>query len=453
VFGVLVLLCAVSPALALYNCSWHHRGHTYDLFPASRWGHQGDYQDDGQLTHLYSYSMNLCQPSHTQHCGDRGFGMCQYDRITKRYTHDLGFWSGPQPVWSLIDDTNPRSGLKLVFTNGRSCNVSNIFRPITTTVLLPCHDLIPSNTFHVVENLPSCAFQFTLPGHVGCPLPPLPEPPLPEIPHSYRATMEVTIASHNETFWLHEIFDVQKQKVRNDQFFHPGGFVTNVIDFRGHHRYNVINGSKCVMNNISPTERMESVFDMLREHRHILRFRGILEARGVICDVWEGWWTFVRDGQTYYEDAVWFFALPHWRVIEDPLLHRRPVSAYLRSNFSRSHLRFPELHAIQFIEFQPHLDHRAEREVDLQWQWGCPGGPDRPSDRRPNFDGMSSGGVAGLSLFFLALGGAFGVGGLWYYQKRTGTAGSYGTIGTTSGSTASDGTATAGGSYQSASDE
>jgi len=31
---------------------------------------------------------------------------------------------------------------------------------------------------------------------------------------------------------------------------------------------------------------------------------------------------------------------------------------------------------------------------------------------------MDDGSVAGLSIFMLALGGAFGVGGFWYYQKR-----------------------------------
>jgi len=269
----------------------------------------------------------------------------------------------------------------------------------------------------------------------------------------------VTVTQHNETFWLHEIWDTPKQKVRNDQFFHPGGWLTTLLDFSTHQRYSIINGTQCTARVISPTERMESVFDLLRHHRDRLRFRGVQESRGILCDVWEGWWTFQVDGKEYYEDAMWFFALPTWRVVEDPFLHRRPVSTFMRTNYSRSHLRFPETYSIHFVEFQAHLNSRAEREVDINWRWNCPGGPPAPS--RPNHDGMSSGGVAGLSIFMLALGGACGVGGLWYYQKRTGTAG-YGAIGATGGGSAAAPAAAAapvaaggGGapSYQSAADE
>jgi len=447
---VLFALALLAPASAWYNCTWHHGGYTYDLYRAARWFQQGDYQDDGALTHLYSYSMNLCMPSHEPSCGDRGFGICQYTRGTRHFRMDLGYWSGAQPNWEMLDPSAAEKGIKLTFTNGRQCNNSRVFVPSTLTIVMPCHtEELPRHQFTVVENLPACNFQFTLPGHAGCPLHPLPEPAHPDVPHSYRATTEITISSHNETFWLNEIHDVRKNKVRNDQFLHPGGWITNVVDYNAHHRYSIVNGSQCQLHAISPTEKMESVFDMWREHRTRLRFRGILESRGVLCDVWEGWWTFQRDGNIYYEDATWFFALPHWRVVEDPLLHRRPVSAFLRSNYSRAHLRWPEMHALHWVEFQPHLDARSSREVDLQWEWNCPGGPPRP-EPRPNQDGMSSGGVAGLSIFFLALGGACGVGGLWYYQKRTGGAGGYGTIGAAAGGTPA---ATGGQTYHSAPDE
>ena len=49
---------------------------------------------------------------------------------------------------------------------------------------------------------------------------------------------------------------------------------------------------------------------------------------------------------------------------------------------------------------------------------GGPTPPPRPNDLGGG--GMDSGSVAGISIFMIALGGAFGVGGLWYYQKRRG---------------------------------
>jgi len=427
----LLALFLVLGLATAYNCTWRGPYNSFfDLFLATRWGHQGDYHGRGQSL---DYRMNFCNPSHTGDCNIGAYGICSFQQTTTHMVEQLGFWSGAQPQWQLLDDRDPRHGLQLTFRNGQPCNHSGTFIPRTTVVRLPCGPNPHPLEFNIRENFDTCHFTIDHPGLANCPIGQLPPPHFPEIPWDYRSTMEVTVSMHNETFWLHEIWDVRKNKVRNDQFFHPGGWVTTLLDFGAHNRYSIINGTQCTMRAISPTERMESVFDLLRKHRDRLRYRGIHESRGILCDSWEGYWTFQVDGQEYYEDATWFFALPTWRVVEDPFLHRRPVSVHMRTNYSRSHLRFPEQYSIHFVEFQPSLNARSEREVELQWQWNCPGGPPVPS--RPNTDGMSSGGVAGLSIFMLALGGACGVGGLWYYQKRTGTGG-YGAIGGTADASA-----------------
>jgi len=184
----------------------------------------------------------------------------------------------------------------------------------------------------------------------------------------------------------------------------------------------VINGTHCFRHALPPDMPMYSIFDMLRDHRDRLVYQGVYPTtRGILCDMWEGHWVATsHDGITYFEDAIWFFARPDWKVIEDPNLNRRPVTVFIRSNYTRSHLRSLEMHAIQFFEYQDNLNARAEREVELNPEWRCPGGPAPPPRPDAGSGGMDSGSVAGISIFMIALGGAFGVGGLWYYQKRRG---------------------------------
>jgi len=177
-------------------------------------------------------------------------------------------------------------------------------------------------------------------------------PQFPVLPVNYRSTLEVTVTDHTETFWVHEIHDTNKLRVRNDQYLHPGGWVTSLVAFDEHKRYSIFNGSSCVVHNLPPTIKMHSIFDMLRDHMPQLVYQGHYDARGVRCDMWEGHWTYQEDGLTYSEDAIWFFALPHFNVVEDPNLHRRPVQAILRTNNTRSHIVSFNFHVINFLEYQ-----------------------------------------------------------------------------------------------------
>jgi len=388
-----------------------------------RWGHQGDYHSahEGKV---FDYSTNLCTSSHVWSCGDLGYTCCQYTRDTFNFQANMGFWSGGQPVWELINAADPHSGLILTFTNGDPCKIDaggghfTLKKRITHFVLAcdPNGPEIPGD-FHSTEDFQNCVFTFGMPpSRHACPIP---EPTFPHTTLNYRATLEITIPDWHETMWLHEIHDTRKQRIRNDQYFHPGGFVTTLITFDTHARYNIINGTRCTMQHLPPSNVMHSVFDMLREHRDRLVYQGNFHQRGVNCDMWEGHWVATTDdGITYFEDAIWFFAQPQFRVVENPDLHRRPVMVFLRTNLSRAHVRTPDMHVINFLEYNDNLDARSEREVDLQPEWNCPGGPPMPPRPTDGSGGMDDGSVAGLSIFMLALGGAFGVGGFWYYQKR-----------------------------------
>jgi len=321
----------------------------------------------------------------------------------------------------LLDGHDPRQGLYLQFNNGDPCIVGDRVIPRRVDVNLQCiQDHNIPVIFNVQEDHTTCHYIFTMATNEACPMY---GPPMPYLPSNYRATLEITVLEHMETVWMHEIHDWNKKRVRQDQYFHPGGWTTTLIEYDQHARYSVINGSVCFRHHLPPDIQMHSIFDMLRDHKDRLVYQGRFFSRGIECDMWEGHWvTTSQDGITYFEDAIWLFARPNWPVIENPNLHRRPVTVFIRSNYTRSHLRSYEMHAIQFFEYQDNLSARAEREVEVSPYWNCPGGPTpppRPDNRGSG--GMDSGSVAGLSIFMIALGGAFGVGGLWYYQKRRGT--------------------------------
>jgi len=309
----------------------------------------------------------------------------------------------------------------LTFTNGDKCVQGN--KTLTSTVFLymECNNLDPPKQLVVSEaGIDKCQLTFHLPSRYSCPTK---KPTLPFLPYNYRGTVEYSITEHNETFWVHEAYDERLGRVRYDQYLHPGGFITNLIDFPNGKRYNIFNGSFCSVSHVTPGMLQTSVFDLMREHATMVKYQGIEYHRGIPCDVWEGDWTMwsPRAKEVVKEYARWYFAKAGWVLIEDPTLVRRPVAAVMMSNRSLHTATVSyELHYISFINFNDDNDGWTDREVMLDWRWNCPGGPPAPPKPVPADDdmGMSAGGVAGLSIFLLVLGGAIGFGGHHYWLKR-----------------------------------
>jgi hypothetical protein len=416
---LLLLLSALSGVLS-YNCTWRTPDGKalFDLRLLQHWfGSKTDYEAHSPT---YYYKWNICGPSNDINmCASMGYAGCQYDYKGSFVSH-MGFWSGAAPEWNLKTPGNPQDGLVLKFTNGEPCKAGTSFVPKTTTINMQCTgDATPQ--FSVNDDETKCEFHFTMKTRHACPVH---QPPMPHVPSSYRASMEVTNTVANETYWVHEIWDHRDQRIRNDQFFHPGGWVTTLIEFDRHFRYSVINGTKCTRHPLSPTLMMyPSVFDLFREHANQLVYMGKHLARGILCDVWEGHWFWYhpQDGMHYREDAIWYFATGHFKVIENPSLFRRPVFAALQSNRTHPVFSGPSQHWFTFMDFQDHLDWRSWSEMHVDPRWNCPGGPppQPPFFRDPNY-GLSSGAVAGLSIFSILMGGAIGFGAHWFYLRKRG---------------------------------
>jgi len=47
------------------------------------------------------------------------------------------------------------------------------------------------------------------------------------------------------------VWDESKQRFRWDQYLHPGGWSTTLIEFDNHYRYSVFNGSSCTRHPLS----------------------------------------------------------------------------------------------------------------------------------------------------------------------------------------------------------
>jgi len=422
----LALLVSV---VSSYNCTWNGPdGSFYNLWRLDRW-HSDDYDAS---TMLYDYRMNICGPSHTTDvpergttCQSSGYGICQYDHDHKHYVSQMGVWTGHQPRWEYLTPGQPQGGLKLTFLNGEPCRNNGTLTMRTLELVMPCTTENPGKMFHITnEDLIHCKFTFQLPSRFSCPVRRVNVPS--PLPTNYRGIIEYTITSQNETFWIHEIHDERANRMRWDQYAHPGGDQITLFAYDIHTRFSIVNRTKCFARSMSPLEKMSSVFDLLKEHQSMLQYEGIEHHRGIACDVWQGHWTFYspREGMTIREFARWYFARPEMRLIENPHLFRRPVAAIIATNRTHPALLGFDEHYISFIDFNDNLNVYAEREVALQWQWRCPGGPPeppRPDRHNPNHDDvMSSGGAAGLSIFFFVLGGAIGFGGHWYKNKNGG---------------------------------
>jgi len=332
--------------------------------------------------------------------------------------------SGRAPQWQLLDPAgDPHKGLKLIFLNGMPCRNGSFIYNRHFELVLPCNNQNPDRTFQVLqEDNIFCKFTFQLASRYSCPLsiPRLPNP----LPTNYRGLLEYTITSQNETFWIHEIHDQAANRVRWDQYNHPGGIQTTLFAYDLRTSFVVTNRTHCRARPMSPSEHINSVFDLLHDHQKLLNYAGSEVHRGIHCDVWEGGWTFYsdRDKTWIREFARWYFAKPEWKVIENPNVFRRPVAVLIASNRTHPALLGFDEHYISFIDFNDRLDGFALRQVQLEWQWNCPGGPPRPDFNGNSIhqDVMSSGGAAGLSIFFLVLGGAIGFGGHWYQSKKGG---------------------------------
>jgi len=251
-------------------------------------------------------------------------------------------------------------------------------------------------------------------------------PPLPNVPVDYRAALEVTTTQYNHSTWVHEVWDSTKKRTREDRYFDGGGWATNLIEYDNHFRYSIINGSQCTRHPLSPTYHMPpSIFDLFRMHGPNLIYQGKDYERGIHCHIWGGNWDWYseEDQKWYHEDAVWYFAVGNMVLIENPTMVHRPVFAGLQSNRSHPLFTGPDLHWFTFMDYQDNVAGAAERQIELSPWWNCPGGPPMPSGPDQGKDGMSPGGVAGMSIFMLMLGGALGFGSFWYYQQRKTQAG------------------------------
>jgi hypothetical protein len=353
-------------------------------------------------------------------CHTGGWGICQWDKQHSHFNTGLGVWSGVQPKWGQLQPGHPAAGLVMVFENGMKVKVGNKTVQQKVHLMMPCTAADPPATLEVSDNKNN-EFTIVLPSRFSCPwhIPRKPNPP-----ENYRGLLEYTVTNANETFWMHEIHDKKLNRIRWDQYMHPGGVQTTLFAYDVHQRFSIVNRTHCTARPMSPFETMFSIFDIFHDHANWLEYWGRQHHRGILCDVWQVRRTFYspRERAHIREFAEWYFATNEQIVVENPDMRHRPVAVLLASNRSHSALVGFDEHYISFIDFNDNLNSYNDRQVQLEWQWNCPGGPPRPPqpDRHDPIhdDVISSGGAAGLSVFFLVLGGAIGFGGHWYQTKQ-----------------------------------
>jgi hypothetical protein len=99
------------------NCSYSSpSGSRYDLSALFNGPGLPDYTNSDAL---YTYTSNICGPSSVATCGAGDGIMCQYLQSSGNLVAVLArVKASPAPVWSMIDSSSPKDGVRVTFTNG-----------------------------------------------------------------------------------------------------------------------------------------------------------------------------------------------------------------------------------------------------------------------------------------------------------------------------------------------
>eukprot|EP00457_Paulinella_chromatophora_P013937 gb/GEZN01014300.1/.p1 GENE.gb/GEZN01014300.1/~~gb/GEZN01014300.1/.p1 ORF type:complete len:289 (+),score=18.62 gb/GEZN01014300.1/:81-869(+) len=154
-----------------YDCQPTVGGVFFDYTPLKRSG--SGYV--GTDTDGARYELNICGViSDGKSCGAAGGSMCQIATDGSTIVIASGT-SGAAPTYSLIDQRNPQSGLKLSFDNeprppAVPCFPMGLYRKATITLQCVPGAHIPTTPLQVTESS-TCNYQVILPSKYGCPAP------------------------------------------------------------------------------------------------------------------------------------------------------------------------------------------------------------------------------------------------------------------------------------------
>jgi hypothetical protein len=166
----LVLISAVYGAAEQTLCTWTYTGKdgttvSYDMSGLKKT--KDDYT--GEDTY-FRYRMNVCAKSNAGgECGSNS--VCSYWKDDNTYHNSFGAFDGsPAPTWSLADPNNPRGGVQLTFTNGRSTCAGRTEKAVVQLKCDPAAAATPS-TFYVTEDWSACVLYITMHNKISCPQP------------------------------------------------------------------------------------------------------------------------------------------------------------------------------------------------------------------------------------------------------------------------------------------
>jgi len=172
---VLAFFCLVAATFAAPSCQWTYTDpssqaeYSYDLSRMTK--------DSGYYfgtADEYDYECNVCGIVQTvTQCTDTGALACQFAKNTtgppQKYVATIASWTkAPDPIWAILDATNPNGGVQQTYSNGEPiCVIFGQQKTRIGVIQYKCGSGT-SDTMVVSEEPNTCVFTLALESKYAC---------------------------------------------------------------------------------------------------------------------------------------------------------------------------------------------------------------------------------------------------------------------------------------------